>query len=233
MEIVFNHVTRMSRAPEICIAGIDAETFTHIRPVSATAPLTRALLREEGGPIGMGSLVDVGPVVPQPSPPEVEDHAFDIARLRHVADLDGDTFLQMLEAVSEPDLLTAFGPALERVGRTYAIEPGCGRCSLAVVRTREQPILEVNGWGKLRFQLPDVDPPSALAVTDVRFVQDDHKTIRADVVKDVNTRLRSGVDAFLMLGLARAYRLPGDDRERHWLQLNGLVLEDRPVGDSP
>ena len=79
MEIVFNHVTRMSRAPEICIAGIDAEAFTHVRPLSANDPLTRALLREEGGPIGMGSLVDVGPVVPQPSPPEVEDHAFDIA----------------------------------------------------------------------------------------------------------------------------------------------------------
>ena len=35
-------------------------------------------------------------------------------------------------------------------------------------------------------------------------------------------RLKSGVDAFLMLGLARAYRASNDDRERHWLQLNGL-----------
>ncbi len=233
MEIVVNHVTRMSRAPEICIAGIDAEAFTHVRPLSANDRLTRALLREEGGSIGMGSLVDVGPVVPQPSPPEVEDHAFDIARLRHVADLDGDTFLQMLEAVSGPDLLSAFGPALERVGRTYAIELGCGQRSLAVVRTREQPTLEVDRWGKLRFQLPGVDPPATLAVTDIRFVEDDHSAIRADVVNDVKTRLRSGVHSFLMLGLARAYRLPRDDRERHWLQLNGLVLVDRPVGDRP
>ncbi len=131
MEIVVNHVTRMSRAPEICIAGIDAEAFEHVRPMSATAPLTRTLLRDQGGPVGMGSLVDVGPVVPRPSPPEVEDHAFDIVRMRHVADLDGDTFLQMLEAVSEPDLLSAFGPVLERVGRTYAIEPACGDRSLA------------------------------------------------------------------------------------------------------
>ena len=139
----------------------------------------------------------------------------------------------MLEAVSDPDLLSAFGPALERVGRTYAIEPGCGQCSLAVVHKRGQPTMEVDGWGKLRFHLPDVEPPAALAVTDVRFVEDDHRTIRADVVEDVNTRLRSGVDAFLMLGLARAYRLRGDDRERHWLQLNGLVLTDGPVGDRP
>jgi len=233
MEIVFNHVTRMSRAPEICIAGIDAEAFEHVRPMSATVPLTRTLLRDEGGPIGMGSLVDVGPVLPTPSPPEVEDHTFDVTRLRHLGDLDSETFLQILDAVSKPDFLTAFGPALERVGRTYAIEPGCGQCSLAVVRTREQPSLEVNRWGKLRFHLPDIDPTATLAITDVRFVEDDHKTIRADVVEDVNARLRSGVEAYLMLGVARAHRVPSDDRARHWLQLNGLVLADRPVGDRP
>lgn len=234
MEIIFNHVTRMSRAPEICIAGLDAKTLTHVRPVSADpASLTRAHLRQEGGPIGMGALVDVGTVVPEPSPPEVEDHGFDAACLRHVADLDDDTFLQVLDTVAQPDLLTAFGPDLQRVGRTYAIEPGCGSCSLAVLHTCEQSALQVDGYGKLRFHLRDVEPHAALAVTDIRFVQEDHKTIRADVVEDVNARLRSGVDAFLMLGVARAHQMPWDDRERHWLQLNGLVLVDHPVGDRP
>ncbi len=234
MELVFNHVTRMRRAPEICIAGLDAQTLTHVRPVSAgPATLTRALLRDEGGPIGMGALVDVGTVVPEPSPPEVEDRGFDAACLRHVADLDDDTFLQILDAVAQPDLLSAFGPDLQRVGRTYAIEPGCGSCSLAVLRAREQPALQVDGYGKLRFHLRDVEPHAALAVTDVRFVQKDHKTIRADIVEDVNVRLRSAVDAFLMLGLARAHQMPSDDRRRHWLQLNGLALVDRPVGDRP
>jgi hypothetical protein len=128
--------------------------------------------------------------------------------------------------------MTAFGPALERFGRTYAIEPGCGECLLAVVRTRERPTLELDGYGKLRFQLLDVDPQAALAVTDVRFVEDDHRTIRADVVEDVSARLHSEVDTFLMLGVARAHRMPWDDRKRHLQQPNGLVLEDRPVGDS-
>ncbi len=36
-----------------------------------------------------------------------------------------------------------------------------------------------------------------------------------------------------MLGLAHPKKMPSDDRERHWLQLNGLVLDDRPVGDVP
>jgi len=59
------------------------------------------------------------------------------------------------------------------------------------------------------------------------------KTIKTSVVEDVRRRLRRGVDAFLMLGLARAYQAPSDDRERHWLQLNGLCLADNPADDTP
>lgn len=37
----------------------------------------------------------------------------------------------------------------------------------------------------------------------------------------------------LMLGLARAFRAAGDDRDRHWLQINGVCLADRPLGETP
>jgi hypothetical protein len=36
-----------------------------------------------------------------------------------------------------------------------------------------------------------------------------------------------------MLGLTRQWSKPGENHERHWLQLNGLCLTDRPVGDLP
>jgi hypothetical protein len=36
-----------------------------------------------------------------------------------------------------------------------------------------------------------------------------------------------------MLGLPHAYQAPQDDRERHWLQLNGVCLIDNPVDDIP
>jgi hypothetical protein len=88
-------------------------------------------------------------------------------------------------------------------------------------------------FGRLQLRLNDVDPPTYLPVTDVRFYEDDHETINLSVVGDVNRRLRHGVDVFLMLGLARAYQAPTDDRERHWLQLNGLCLTDDPAGDTP
>jgi hypothetical protein len=234
MRIVVNHVTRMS-APRICIAGIDGETLEHVRPTTPQTDLiTRELLRERGGPFGMGAVVDIGPVVPDPSPPETEDHQFRTTSARHIKDLTADEFIELVEKVSAPDLESAFGPTLARIGWKYAVESGRGDCSLAVVRSRKRPVLEVDDrFGKLQLQFNDVDPPTYLSVTDVRFFEEDHETIKKSVVTDVNRRLRRGVDVFLMLGLARAYQAPKDDRMRHWLQLNGLCLTDNPANDTP
>lgn len=117
----------------------------------------------------------------------------------------------------------------------YAVEAGRGDRSLAVIKARRRPVLEIDDkfGSHLQLRFDDPDPPTYLPVTDVRFYERDHGTIRRAVVDDVARRLRSGVEAYLMLGLARAKQMPKDDRERHWLQLNGLVLADRPVGDEP
>jgi len=63
----------------------------------------------------------------------------------------------------------------------------------------------------------------------MRFYDSDHKTIRHDVVQDVNYRLCRGVDAHIMLGLSR----PFSGEDQHWLQVNGVCLVDRPVGEVP
>jgi hypothetical protein len=233
MRIVLNHVTRMS-APRICVAGVDRKSLKHIRPTTYRGDqITRELLREAGGPFGMGAVIDVGDVSPAPSPPETEDHRFRTIDARHIADMEGDDFLELLDRVSAPDLATAFGPALEHVRWKYAIEPAQGDRSLAVVRARRRPRLAVDRYGKLQVRFNDVSPPTYLSVTDVRFCEADHATIKRRVVEDVDRRLARGVDAFLMFGLARAYKAPTDDRERHWLQLNGLCLADRPAKDVP
>jgi hypothetical protein len=199
--------------PRICVAGVDPETFEHVRPTTTpTDPITRSLLRKRGGLFGMAAVVDLGAVVPAPAPPETE----------------------LLDEVSASDLACAFGPALERVGWKYAVEVGRGESSLAVIRARKQLDLAVDDrFGRLRLRLNDVHPPTYLPVTDVRFYEADQETIKTGVVDDVSRRLKSGVDAFLMLGLARAYRASNDDRERHWLQLNGLCLVDKPANDLP
>jgi len=234
MRIVVNHVTRMS-FPRICVAGVDPETFEHVRPTTRQSdPITRNLLREQSGPFGMGAIVELGAVAPKPSPPETEDHWFKTVDACYVEDMKGDEFLELLGEMSAPDLASAFGPALERVGWKYAVETGCGERSLAVVRARRRTDLTVDDrFGRLQLRFNDVDPPTYLPVTDVRFYEEDQETIRTSVVQDARRRLRQGVDAFLMLGLARAYQATNDDRERHWLQLNGLCLADDPVKDIP
>lgn len=237
MRIVVNHLTRM-RAPRICVAGIEPETLQHVRPTTpAYDPITRRLLREEGGVFGVfgvGSVVDLGTTRPEPTPPESEDHRFQTNRARYVEDLGGAEFVALLEAVAAPNLEEAFGTALQRVRWKYAVEPGHGDRSLGVVKARRRPKLEIDSrFGNLQLRFDDPDPPTYLRVTDVRFYEPDHTTIRQAVVGDVAKRLRSGIETFLMLGLGRAHQASNDDRERHWLQLNGLVLVDRPVGDVP
>jgi hypothetical protein len=232
VRIVVNHVTRMAGS-RICVAGIDTATYRHVRPVTPPGDLlTRVLLRENGGPFGAGALVDVGSVAACPSAPETEDHAFDMACARRVSDVDEAAYLELLTALRAAHLGSAFGPELERVGRTYAVDPGNGDSSLAVLRAESRPALEINGYG-LRLWYNDAEPPAYLSVKDVRFFEDDNETIKTSAVEDVNRRLRRGVDAFLMLGLTRPWLKPGETYERHWLQLNGLCLADRAVGDLP
>jgi hypothetical protein len=235
VRIVMNHITRMGGV-RICVAGIDPEVSEHVRPTTpADDPITRVLLQEEGGPLAIGSEVELGDVEPDGSAPEVEDHCFQTAKLEYVRDVDHDEFLDLLDQMAAADLHTAFGPDLKRHGWKYAIDLGEGSASLAVIRSITTPILEIDRqYGeKLQLRWADPDPLTFLSVTDVRFYEDDHKTIREDLVDDVNQRLARDVGCSLMLGVARPWRKPGDSRERHWLQLNGLVLDDRPTGDDP
>jgi hypothetical protein len=94
-------------------------------------------------------------------------------------------------------------------------------------------------WNRLEVReeatapLGGPDPLTYLSVIDVRFYEDDHKTIREDTVDDVNERLAYGIGCFLMLGVARPWHAPRDTQERHWLQLNGLALDNGPTGDDP
>lgn len=228
MRIVVNHLTRMS-GTRICVAGVDEITERHVRPVTPPGdPITRSLCEEEGGPFGLGAIVELGDVQPCPSRPESEDHRFSTDAAVRAGRLAADEYLQLLDRVSHSDLNSIFGPALERRGRSYAVVEGNGSISLGVLQPQQRTDLAVDGWGKLRLEFNDDDEPAQLGVTDLRFVEADHHTLRRDRIDDVRARMQAGVRTILMVGLARAFRAAGDDQNRHWLQVNGICLADRP-----
>jgi hypothetical protein len=233
MRIVLNHLTRMD-APRICIAGLDPRANRHIRPITEHSnPLTRDLLASEGGPFAIGALVELGEVTPHPEAPETEDHLFRPERATVLGQLSPNRYLELLNGHARHRLHEIFGDELRRHNWTYAVARGCGGASLGVLRVRRKPDLEIDRYGKLRLRLNDEQKPVFLPVTDVRFVEADHKTIRADVVADVRARMQRGVGVLLMLGLARAFQKSDDDYERHWLQVNGICMTDRPLGEQP
>lgn len=229
MQIIINHLTRM-RPPRICVAGVDASTFGHVRPTTPPSdPITRELLVANGGPFAIGALVDLGDTTPRPNAPEVEDHGFITAKAAPVRQLTGEEYAGVLQAISSDTLEGAMGPELKSMGnRKWAVTTGTGTQSLAVLTPQGRPALKIE-FDKLRLHLSYPDAAANLSVADLRFYDTDHKTIRRDVVQDVTTRLIRGVDAYVMLGLSRPF--PGKDQ--HWLQVNGLCLADRPVGESP
>ena len=140
----------------------------------------------------------------------------------------------MIEGVSHRNLRNAFGPDLKRRGeRKYAADLGLGRCSLACVRPRGPLALEIDGFGGLHLRFEEAGRTANARVTDLRFFEEDQASLRHRLVDDVSARLRGGVGAWVMFGLARAWKASNDDVERHWLQVNGLCLEDRPLGPQP
>lgn len=205
-----------------------------IRPTTARgSPLTRSLLAENGGPFALGNLVELGEVTAKPDPPQTEDCLFRLDRVQVVGTLSANRYLELLRKHACDGLRTIFGDALVRYGHSYAAEKGSGTVSLGILRLRRRADLRIDSFGKLRLRVRLRDRPALLPVTDARFVRADHRTIETDIVDDVNTRMRRGVEVLLMLGLARAFQRSDDDNERHWLQVNGICLGDRPLGERP
>jgi hypothetical protein len=233
MRVVLSHLTRMD-APRICIAGIDPDAGCHVRlTTDRFHPLTRDFLADEGGPFALGSLVELGEVTPDPKAPEVEDCRFQPERTRVLGRVSPNRYVQLLDQHARRNLHEIFGDELVRHSWSYATDKGCGTASLGVLRVRHKPDLEVDRFGKLRLKLNEESKPAYLSVTDLRFVEADHKTIKREVVADVRERMRRGVDLLIMLGLARAFAKPDDSCERHWLQVNGICMMDRPLAEHP
>ena len=211
------------------MAGADVNTLKHVRPVLRYGRLTTDLLRRNGGPLDIGSVVDLGPTAYAGHPPELEDHYFDPTRAMWLFEDAPDDYWEFLNQVAQESLAEIFGPALELWEESCTVDVGEGHASLGCLASEERPWLYVDHRGTVRMVLECVTPSVDLSVTDLRLYERDHKTPRKDLVTDVQDRIEAGVEVILSVGLTRAWRKLNDTAERHWLQVNNIHLKDDPL----
>jgi hypothetical protein len=228
LQILVNHLTRMQPG-YFCVAGVDVGTARHVRPVLRRGRLTTDLLRTNGGPFDLGSVVDLGSTTRTGRPPELEDHRFDPSEVRWLFDEDPDDFWNLLDGLAHDSLEGIFGPELELWDESGTVEVGEGKASLGCLKPEEQPWLYVDHRGTVRLVLDYLMPSVDLSVNDLRLYEKDHRTPRRDLASSVQSRLAAGAEVILGVGLTRPWRKRGDDAELHWLQVNNIHLEDAPL----
>ncbi len=221
MKVLITDLTRMYDY-HVCAAGIDIDTGKRVRPV-VIGRLSSRMLCNRGGPLDIGNVVDFGRCHPCGRPPEIEDVRFDQRRARLVRRMTETEFLATLRQTAT-DSLDAIGPALVRHGNALATESGKGSRSLVILRATETPMITMSN-GRLRFKWLD---GVWLSVTDVRFYQHDLATPDEAKLASLKRALKSTGDVYLSFGLGRPWKQPGDDRERHYLQLNNVNVPNWP-----
>ena len=233
MEIITTHATRMQPG-YVCVAGQRVGDNASIRPVLPQGQLPRMCTALEAGPFWPGNRVDLGPASPRPSPPEVEDHVFTLARARLVRSEAADAFWELLRGCARARLSDVFGPELQDVGATAALPEGRGSASLGVLRPRERPSLTRFDDGarvSVKMSVSDGERELSVGVTDIRLYAADHRTLDRDACDALDARLRSQ-PCLLAVGVSRPWRRPGDDAPRHWLQVNGVHFPSGPSWTS-
>jgi hypothetical protein len=229
MRIIVNHLTRLKYG-NICVAGLDAETGRHIRPVIEHHRMNGAFLRRNGGPFDIGCLVDLGPTQPVGQAPECEDHRFTLHKVRPVGETTPDEFWRLLSRAARPTLRDIFGPDLQRRGAGATVDPQRGSASLGCLGG-VRPVLSVDGFKGIRlsFTEPGAAEQLNLSVTDVRLAQADLQTPRQAAIDALARRIAEGVEVILAVGLGRAWQKESDTGPRHWLHVNNIHLVDDPA----
>ena len=223
MRILVNHLTRMNH-PFVCVAGVRTDG-THIRPVLDQGQLERSLLRSEGGPFALGSVVDLGDTRCRRVPPEVEDVVFCPELMKPEKILSSNEFGEVMARFAKSSLGEIFGDDLVRRGRTAAVPKDVGIASLGVFRVEGAKLSPADlEDDKIRLIVADPDlGEMSLPVTDIRLWEPDHRTPAWPTIEAIQPVLER---CLLAVGVSRAFP-PHSPDPQHWLQVNNIF----PIGD--
>jgi hypothetical protein len=233
MKIVVNHLTRMSEG-HVCVAGIDPDTLRHVRPVLPASSLTPAVLARHGGCFDIGHVIDIGPAMPKPQTPHVEDHLFVPAAATFVRQAAAGEFWALLQRVAKPTLRGIFGDALKVQGlSSWGTDVGQGAASLGCLMLKQMPRLCYMPAGDykagIRIRIRDGELDLWAPVTDLRLCHPDHATPDQAATERIALRIRKSRCIILGVGLTREFRATSAGRSAHWLQVNSIHLETNPT----
>ncbi len=234
MIIVINHLTRM-KPPSICMAGIDESTGRHVRPMLGDwKKIPNTVLAEHGGPVRIGARVDLGFTRATPTPPEIEDHEFQLNRLRFLEMVDAGAFWAMQERLAKTELRAVFGDELRAIGaRGCGLPQGRGAASLGCFSPKRPPVLfarhRPDRPPQVRMILTDGEFHVDAGVTDLRLYEADLLTPREHVCRYIADGIRRRVRVILAMGLCRAFAKTPLDDPMHYVQVNNVFIECDPL----
>ncbi|MGH8999739.1 MAG: hypothetical protein ACRDY7_10155 [Acidimicrobiia bacterium] len=222
--IIVDHLARLDDG-SVAVAGIDAE-HAFVAPRTTSAWNTAATTRD-GGPFGVGELVELGFSRRSGEPPLVEEREVEPAGLAGHGRLSDGDFWTLLEVIGQDSLPAIYGPDLVRSpSGAAAVAEGQGDASLGVLRCPGPAELFRRG-GQLRMGIDDLGLGSLdLAVCDFRLRAEDGMPIDA-LWKVIRRRVAGGEPILLSVGLSRAFN------GAHWLRVDNIhfrdFMDDHPV----
>ena len=117
-----------------------------------------------------------------------------------------EQFWDAISGLAKTSLTQVFGEDLQPQGQSFAVSMNKGEVSLGCLRTNAPPILTItdfDGKDKLRIHINQSGVEFSLSVTDIRFYEPDHTTLRYSEVHRVNKLLREE-EVICALGLSKA-----------------------------
>jgi hypothetical protein len=231
MKVIINHLTRMLSG-YICAAGVDIETKQHVRLCASRGHLRPELLKGNGGFLEMAAILELGSGNRIGQRPEIEDHEFDLASVKHFGLLAPERFWNMLTRMARPTLIDVFGSdLLQRGPASCGVNAGKGTGSLGCLAQAKQPSLYLRPRPErpqIRMKFSDGAFNVDVSVTDIRLYGADNITPDSDKVEAVAERLRDE-STILSVGLTRPYAPSEEFPPLHWLQVNNIHFEKTPV----
>jgi hypothetical protein len=227
--ILINHLTRMNH-PNYCIAGIDIDRKTHVRPELKNGRITDIYLGKKRGPFSIGSIVEIPDLDLNPEKPQSENARFRAQRVRVIQKLSSSEFWNYLNEYAKKNLeeiFTELNYEEKNNGRfgTF-VKPREGNVSLGILKTKNLMLYSSPTGGasiKLRAVLRENNRQIDLSVTDYRLYEDDFITPKFELFKKYE-ELAIKEDLMICVGLTKLY-----NEKYHWLQVNNIYFKNGPI----